>query len=110
LSSRTELLEGIITDMEPIGPWHADILTILDQIFHAGAAERYITRIQQPIELGQESLPQPDLVLCRPVRYRDRHPGPADIFLVVEISDTSLAVDLGQKLNLYKAAEIGELR
>jgi hypothetical protein len=29
LNQRTELLEGIITDMEPIGPWHANIGDIL---------------------------------------------------------------------------------
>jgi Uma2 family endonuclease len=108
LSSPTELIEGIITDMEPIGPWHADILTILDQIFHARAAGRYAIRIQQPIELGPLSLPQPDLVLCQPGRYRDRHPSPADISLLIELSDTSLSFDLGQKLALYKAAEIAE--
>ena len=36
------------------------------------------------------------------------HPGAADISLVIEISDTSLAFDLGEKLALYKAAGIQE--
>jgi Uma2 family endonuclease len=108
LSSRTELLEGIITDMEPIGPWRADVASTLAQIFHAGAAERYAVGVQRPIDLGPLSLPQPALVLYRRGRYCDRHPSPADIFLVIEISDTSLDVDLGQKLDLYKAAGISE--
>jgi hypothetical protein len=28
LNERTELIDGIITDMEPIGPWHADIVDV----------------------------------------------------------------------------------
>lgn len=108
LDERTELVEGIINDMAPIGPWHADILTTLAQIFHARATDRYAIRVQQPIDLGPQSLPQPDLVLYRPGRYRDRHPGPADIFLVVELSDSSLSFDLGPKLALYQRARIPE--
>jgi Uma2 family endonuclease len=33
LDKRTELLEGIITDMEPIGPWHANVGDILSVHF-----------------------------------------------------------------------------
>ena len=55
-----------------------------------------------------ESQPQPDLVLCRLQRYSDRHPAPADIYLVVEVADTTLAFDLGQKRALYSGAGIDE--
>jgi hypothetical protein len=41
---------------------------------------------------------QPDLVLYRPGIWRGRHPGPADISLLIEISDSTLAFDLGGKL------------
>jgi Uma2 family endonuclease len=54
------------------------------------------------------SQPQPDLVLYRPGVWRLQHPGPADISLVVEISDSSLSFDLNPKLALYKAAGIQE--
>jgi Uma2 family endonuclease len=40
--------------------------------------------------------------------WRGQHPGAADISLVIEISEASLAFDLGEKLALYKAAEIRE--
>jgi Uma2 family endonuclease len=40
--------------------------------------------------------------------WRGQHPGAADISLVIEISDTSLGFDLGEKLALYKAAGIAE--
>jgi Uma2 family endonuclease len=64
--------------------------------------------VQLPIDLDIESLPQPDLVLCRLGRYRDRHPITTDIFLVIEVADTSLAFDLGEKRALYSDAGIAE--
>jgi Uma2 family endonuclease len=108
LNERTELIDGIIIDMEPIGPWHADIVDILAQAFAEQARARFRVRVQQPIDLGPESQPQPDLVLCRPGRYRDRHPAAADIYLVVEVADTTLDFDLADKRALYASASIAE--
>jgi len=105
LNTRTELLDGIIIDMEPIGPWHADIVDILAQSFTEQANGRFRVRVQQPIHLGPESQPQPDLVLCRLERYRERHPAPPDIFLVIEVADTTLDFDLADKRTLY--ADVG---
>jgi Uma2 family endonuclease len=105
---RTELLEGIITDMEPIGPWHANVGDILARLFNEQSQGRFRVRVQYPIHLSQMSQPQPDLVLYRPGVWRMQHPGPADISLVVEISDSSLLFYLNQKLALYKAAGIQE--
>ena len=48
------------------------------------------------------------MVLYRPGIWRGQHPGAADISLVIEISDTSLVFDLGEKLALYKSAGIQE--
>jgi putative restriction endonuclease len=81
LNQRTELLEGIITDMEPIGPWHAGVLQDLTEIFISRAAARYAVRPELPIDLGPQSQPQPDLVLCKPGRWREQHPGAGDISL-----------------------------
>jgi Uma2 family endonuclease len=108
LDQRTELIDGIITDMEPIGPWHASIGDLLSQLFTEQAGGRYLVRVQYPIDLGPDSQPQPDLVLYRPGRYRDRHPRPADIFLIVEIADTTLHFDLTEKRALYASAGIPE--
>ena len=108
LDKRTELLEGIITDMEPIGPWHANVGDILARLVNKQAQDRFRVRVQYPINLGQMSQPQPDLVLYRPGVWRMQHPGPADISLVVEISDSSLSFDLNPKLALYKEARIQE--
>ena len=88
--------------MEPIGPWHADIVDILTQAFAGQALTRFRVRVQEPIDLGPESQPQPDLVLCRSGPYRDRHPVPADIFLIVAVADTTLDFDLVDKRALFE--------
>jgi Uma2 family endonuclease len=108
LDKRTELLDGIIIDMEPISPWHANIGDILSRIFNEHSRGRFRVRVQYPINLGQTSQPQPDLVLYRPGMWRGQHPGAVDISLVVEISDSGLLFDLGEKLALYKASGILE--
>jgi Uma2 family endonuclease len=108
LDHRTELIDGIITDMEPIGPWHANTGDILSRIFHEHARGRFRVRVQYPIDLGQMSQPQPDLVLYQPGLWREQHPGPAGISLVIEIAQSSLTFDLGEKLALYKNAGIRE--
>jgi Uma2 family endonuclease len=108
LDRRTELLDGVIIDMEPISPWHANIGDILSRIFNEGARGRFRVRVQYPINLGQMSQPQPDLVLYRPGMWRGQHPGAADISLLIEISESTLAFDLGEKLTLYRANGIQE--
>jgi Uma2 family endonuclease len=55
------------------------------------------------VRLDRFNEPQPDLLLLRPRDdfYATRHPGPADVLLVIEISDSSLAYDRGRKAGLY---------
>jgi Uma2 family endonuclease len=62
-------------------------------------------RSEQPITLS-DSEPQPDIVLARGdhTTYRTRHPGPADIGLVVEVADTSLTVDRNDMARIYARA------
>src|SRR5205807_9432891 len=66
---------------------------------------------QNPLRLDDHSEPQPDLMLVKPAPdfYRKRHPQPADVFLLVEISDTSLATDREDKLPGYGRAGVDEV-
>ena len=58
LDRRTELLDGVIIDMEPVSPWHANIGDILSRIFNEGARGGFRVRVQYPINLGQMRQPQ----------------------------------------------------
>lgn len=107
---RTELIRGEIFVMPPIGPGHAEGTTRADRTFQRCFGDRAIVRSQNPIRLPDESEPQPDIVLARPrpEGYRAAHPRPEDIFLVVEVSDTTLKDDREVKLPLYAQAGIPE--
>jgi Uma2 family endonuclease len=68
-------------------------------------------RVQDPIRIEPDDMPEPDLAIVRirPDAYRDGHPTPEDIRLIVEASDTSLVFDRGTKLRLYARAGIREV-
>jgi Uma2 family endonuclease len=66
--------------------------------------------MQLPIHLDNHSLPEPDLavVLPREDFYQSRHPLPADTLLVVEVSRSTLRLDLKVKVPLYARHQISE--
>ena len=109
--ARVELLDGRIIDMSPIGPFHGSVTKYLNQLFTTAARGRWITQIQDPVRLDEHSEPEPDVALLKPVAdfYRKRHPQPEDVFLLVEISDTTLETDQAEKLPAYGRAGIAEV-
>ncbi len=108
--ARFELIEGEIIEMAPIGSPHAGTVAILDRILARAAGDRAIVWVQNPLRLGERSMPQPDLALLTPRTdsYRSSHPTAADVLLVVEVSDTTLQFDLSTKIPLYARAGIAE--
>lgn len=109
--ARVELLNGEIIDRSPIGPFHGGVTNYLIEIFTAASKGRWLTTVQNPVRLDDHSEPQPDVMLLKPVPdfYRRRHPGPADVFLLVEVSDSSLTTDREDKLPAYGRAGIAEV-
>jgi Uma2 family endonuclease len=109
--ARVELLDGRIIDMSPIGPFHGGVTKSLNGIFSAASRGRWQVSVQDPLHLDEHSEPQPDLMLLKPVAdcYRKRHPVPGDVFLLVEVSDTTLDLDRGEKLAAYGRAGIPEV-
>lgn len=109
--ARVELLNGEIIDMSPIGPFHGGVTNYLNEIFTAASKGRWLTSVQNPTRLDDHSEPQPDVMLLKPVPdfYRRRHPQPADVFLLVEVSDSSLTTDREDKIPAYGRAGIAEV-
>ncbi|MGH7321515.1 MAG: Uma2 family endonuclease [Candidatus Rokuibacteriota bacterium] len=108
---RVELIDGEIIQMTPIGSPHAACVDRLTRLFVLAAGQRASVRVQSPISLGSHSESQPDLTLLRPRAdfYASAHPGPADIWLIVEVADTSLRFDRTVKIPLYARAAIPEV-
>ena len=107
---RVELLEGQLVDMSPIGPRHAFVIDLLAKILIPAVGDRGWVRVQQPVVLDGGSEPQPDLVVASPSPrgYRDAHPRPDDVLLVIEVADTSFEFDSTVKRALYARAEVRE--
>ena len=109
--ARVELLNGEVNDMSPVGPFHGSITKYLNLLFTGAARGRWITQIQDPVHLDDHSEPEPDLALLKPSPdfYRKRHPQPADVFLLIEVSDTTLDRDQDAKIPAYGRAGIPEV-
>ena len=106
---RVELLNGDLVTMAPIGGEHRTLVDSLTLFFARRAeADRYRIGIQNPVSLNIYSEPQPDLVLYNSA-VLGRHPRPDEIFLLVEVADTSLGYDLGPKLEAYAHAGVREV-
>ena len=109
---RVELLDGRLIDMPPIGPPHSHSVNHLEELFarRAYAEDSPVARlsIQNPIQLDEYGAPQPDIVLYDPEMPTDRHPRPEDIYLVVEVADTTVDYDRQVKADRYAAAGIPE--
>ena len=108
--ARLELLEGEIYQMSPIGSRHAACVDYLSTLFNRHFGGRVIVRVQNPIRLHDFSEPQPDVALLRPRDdfYRQAHPTPADVLLVIEVADTTVETDRSYKVPLYARAGISE--
>lgn len=108
-NDRVELIDGWVIEMPPIGPEHSTANSLTGQAIEALLPAGWIVRYQDPITLAA-SEPEPDVVVARgTVRdYARRHPAAADIALVVEISDATLALDRNQKAAQYAAGGIPE--
>jgi Uma2 family endonuclease len=108
---RVELIAGEIVAQMPIGTAHAAMVKRLNQLFTALARGRCIVSVQDPVALDAFNEPEPDLALLRPRPdfYANSHPASEDIFLIVEVADTSLAFDREEKILLYAAAGIASV-
>ena len=107
---RIELMDGVLICMAPIGEFHVGGTIWLTQLLVQALAGRALVQPQCPIYLNDRSAPEPDLAVVRwrPISESSRS-FPSDIFLVIEIADSSLRYDSGPKLARYAAAGIPEV-
>jgi Uma2 family endonuclease len=108
---RLELIEGDILRMSPIGKFHVWCVARLNYLLTRRLGDRAVVLIQSPIRLDGHSEPEPDVAVVRPQEqfFGIDLPTPADILLLIEVSDSSLAYDRDVKLALYARAEIPEV-
>jgi Uma2 family endonuclease len=101
-----EIVEAMAEDQPHLG-LVSGLLLLLAARFPAGD---WTVNVNQPVQVRRRYRPQPDLVVLRGPKaawmVRGRVPGPADVALLVEVSDTSYAADSGPKLRKYAEAGV----
>ncbi len=108
---RTELINGDIMLMAPMGSGHLSCVGRLLEIFILGLVKRATILSQTPVRLNGGLEPEPDLSILRRREdgYRHQIPQPQDVYLLIEVSVTTVEYDRNEKSVLYRQAGIIEL-
>jgi len=107
---RTELINGEILVMPPPGPRHGFVVDSLTEAFVMLAQGKAVVRVQGGVVLHKYAAPMPDIVLLKPrgKAYLQKNPDASDIFLIIEVADSSLEQDTTVKLELYAITGVPE--
>ncbi|MGK7878187.1 MAG: Uma2 family endonuclease [Xenococcaceae cyanobacterium] len=106
---KVELIAGqIIRKMSPQGSPHAAAITRTNRLFGKGLGDDVLVRLQLPVQLNDFSEPEPDIavVTANPLDYDDHHPTAEDVYLIVEIADSTLKSDCEVKGKDYARSGI----
>jgi Uma2 family endonuclease len=102
---KVELLEGELVVSSPQNWPHAVTVDRSAEVLRQAFGSGYWVRSQLPLDLGQVSEPEADVSVV-PGRREDYSAHPTTADLIVEVSDSTLASDRGQKGSLYARARI----
>jgi Uma2 family endonuclease len=104
LETKTELIQGVVTNKMTKTPWHEYLIARLIEELETDMPSGYFVRKEGPLTLA-DSEPEPDISIVKgqPRDYRHTHPTRAE--LVVEVAVSSLSLDL-TKARVYAAAGI----
>jgi Uma2 family endonuclease len=100
-----ELIGGHLVVAEPQSPSHASAVQAVDAAVRAMLPPGVVVSVQIPVSLDDESEPEPDLAVT-PGRPDRGHAHPGRPVLIVEVAETSLALDRQHKGSLYARADI----
>jgi len=108
---RVELIDGEIIDVPPMGHHHAGVVAYLAKLLEESVSSLAMIRQQLPLRLGEYSEPLPDIVVAKPRddRYFRAHPTADDVWLVVEVSSTTVRFDRNVKVPMYARHGVQEV-
>jgi len=108
--SRVELIEGELLEMALIDGPHMGTVNRLNKMLVLAVGDDAVVSVQNPVTLPPYSEPQPDFTILRPGAGMPASgvPHADDVFLLIEVADTTLAYDRSRKLKLYAREGIVE--
>ena len=109
---RVELIGREIRSMAPTGDEHGDSIELLNNWLVTRGGQKYNVRCQTTLRVAEGFTPDPDFTLLK-YRYGGYARGPRptleDVLLIIEVADSSLSYDLGEKAMAYARAGVPEL-
>jgi Uma2 family endonuclease len=107
---RVELIRGELREMSPIGPAHNQIVAWLNKWSVRNIPSDDVgVRIQSSLALAEADCePEPDVVWVSSDEFLAENPTAADVLLLIEVADSSLEYDRGEKTELYAEAGIAD--
>ena len=110
LQQRVEFIRGEIREMAPIGTFHEQAANDLNEwSYEVIPRGRFSVRVQATLRIAAaNSAPQPDVFWVTRKKYTHKHPEPGDVQLLIEVSESSIRDDRGEKRDLYAEAMIAD--
>lgn len=110
--ARVELIDGYLHAVSPVNARHVLAVNRLEfllarQLYRSDTPPAFLS-IQNPLRLDDHTEPEPDVMVVRSTTDQSRPPRPADVALLVEVSDSTLRTDRMVKAPRYAAAGIAE--
>jgi len=105
---RLELLAGQLVVREAQGDTHALAIELVNEALRTAFGPEWRVRVQLPVALDEESEPEPDVSVAPGPLRGCAEAKPSRLVLVVEIAESSLALDRELKGSLYARAGVPE--
>lgn len=107
---RVELLDGEVVRKVTIGPRHNGAVSRLARHMTFAVGDEALVQVQGSVRLDAYTEPEPDIALLKPRAdfYASALARPIDILLIVEVAESSLALDATLKADLYARTGVPE--
>lgn len=105
-----EIIDGYLVDKMSIGSKRASVVKKLNRRLTLMFGNALVVSVQDPIHIDKYNQPEPDIALLKPREdfYEEEHPRPADVLLLIEVSNSTVETDRAVKKTLYAEAGIEE--
>lgn len=106
---KIELVEGELLQMNSQMLAHAVVKNKMARLLAKDLDDKFDVLVEVTVQLGPRTLVDPDIIVSTPLSAQQRYARAEEVFLAIEVSNTSLRYDLGRKAQSYAKANIQEL-